>query len=272
VGVSSSKWRPLDALPHRIYRSGFTEFTREGISALGSLSLWGDSKFYLRVQSLPGFSRNPRSALFWIRLFVCSVGSVVAPRALHRVRRAPTPPVFIHLRSLLSARGWFFVWSFVVLFLSCRVLWCWSCRVVCCVVCLCFLCDLFLFYTLHPYCIAAACDLRPVPVGEFSLCAPTPPVFTRFTPTVSQLRVIRAQYPSEKPRCSEKPLVLHWQSATCPYPTGIHTLHPYGIAAACDPRAVPVGEASLFCQAVGSALGGGGGHAAGRRSRGAAGA
>jgi len=54
----------------------------------------------------------------------------------------------------------FFVWSFVVLILSCRVLWCCSCRVACCVVlvvCLLFLlyvcvCDLFLFLqveTLH---------------------------------------------------------------------------------------------------------------------------
>jgi len=50
---------------------------------------------------------------------------------------APLPR---HLRSLLSAGGWFFVWSFVALFLSCRVL-CGvvlvvSCRVVR-VVCLC---------------------------------------------------------------------------------------------------------------------------------------
>jgi len=32
---------------------------------------------------------------------------------------APSPR---HLRSLLSAGGWFFVWSCVVVFLSCRVL------------------------------------------------------------------------------------------------------------------------------------------------------
>jgi len=32
---------------------------------------------------------------------------------------APSPR---YLRLLLSAEGWFFVWSFVVLFLSCRVL------------------------------------------------------------------------------------------------------------------------------------------------------
>ena len=49
---------------------------------------------------------------------------------LHRGRwYAPSPR---HLRSLLSAGGWFFVWSFVVLFLSCRVL-----RVCVLVVCLC---------------------------------------------------------------------------------------------------------------------------------------
>jgi len=35
--------------------------------------------------------------------------------------------------------GGFFVWSFVVMFLSCRVLCC-ACRVVC-------VCDLFLFFT-----------------------------------------------------------------------------------------------------------------------------
>ena len=47
-----------------------------------------------------------------------------------------------HLRSLLSAGGWFFLWSFVVLFLSC-VMWCCSC-------CVC-VCDLFLFLVLtHP--------------------------------------------------------------------------------------------------------------------------
>jgi len=40
------------------------------------------------------------------------------------------------------------VWSFVVLFLSCRGLWSCSCRVVCCVVLVLCVCDLFLF--LHP--------------------------------------------------------------------------------------------------------------------------
>jgi len=35
------------------------------------------------------------------------------------------------LFSLLSAGGWFFVWSFVVLFLSCRVLCCSRCVCVC---------------------------------------------------------------------------------------------------------------------------------------------
>jgi len=46
---------------------------------------------------------------------------------------APSPR---HLRSLLKCGGWFFVWSFVVLFWSC-VVWCCSCHV--------FVCDLFLF-------------------------------------------------------------------------------------------------------------------------------
>jgi len=47
------------AAPRRIYRGGFTDFTREGISALGSLPLWGNSKFYLRVRSLPGVNPKP---------------------------------------------------------------------------------------------------------------------------------------------------------------------------------------------------------------------
>jgi len=43
----------------RIYRRGFTDFTLEGIFALGSLFLWGNSKFYLRVKSLPGVFPKP---------------------------------------------------------------------------------------------------------------------------------------------------------------------------------------------------------------------
>jgi len=38
---------------HRIYRGGFTDYTREEISALGSLPLWGNSKFHFRVRSVP---------------------------------------------------------------------------------------------------------------------------------------------------------------------------------------------------------------------------
>jgi len=49
-----------------------------------------------------------------------------------------------NLRSVLSAGGWFFVWSFVVLFLSCRVLCCCGVVLVVCwvdlVVCLCVTC------------------------------------------------------------------------------------------------------------------------------------
>ena len=43
----------------RIYRGGFTEFTREGISAPGSLPLRGNSQFYLRLRSLPGVNPKP---------------------------------------------------------------------------------------------------------------------------------------------------------------------------------------------------------------------
>ena len=56
-------WVRLPVLPHRrIYRGGFTQFTREGISALGSLLLWGNSTFYSRVGSLPGVNPNPPSS------------------------------------------------------------------------------------------------------------------------------------------------------------------------------------------------------------------
>jgi len=40
----------------RTYRRGFADFIQAEILALGSLSLWGNSKFYLRVTSLPGVS------------------------------------------------------------------------------------------------------------------------------------------------------------------------------------------------------------------------
>ena len=43
----------------RIYRRSFTDFTRKGIFALGSLPLWGNSKIYLRVRSLPGINPRP---------------------------------------------------------------------------------------------------------------------------------------------------------------------------------------------------------------------
>ena len=46
-------WRQ-SALTRRIYRGGFTDSTGGVISALGYLPLWGNSKLYLRVRSLPG--------------------------------------------------------------------------------------------------------------------------------------------------------------------------------------------------------------------------
>jgi len=46
-------------LNRRMYRGGFTEFTREVLSALGYLPLWGNSTFYLRVGSLPVLNPKP---------------------------------------------------------------------------------------------------------------------------------------------------------------------------------------------------------------------
>ena len=43
----------------RIYRRDFTEFFSGVISALGYLPLWGNSRFCLRVRSLPGVSPKP---------------------------------------------------------------------------------------------------------------------------------------------------------------------------------------------------------------------
>ena len=66
----------------RIYRRDFTDFTREGIFALGSVPLWGNSKFYLRVKSLPGVSEKPPYGLI--------LDSTVTPRPGLGVRaRAP---------------------------------------------------------------------------------------------------------------------------------------------------------------------------------------
>ena len=45
--ISSSALRVFTV--RRIYRGDFTEFTREEISALDSLPLWDNSKFYLKV-------------------------------------------------------------------------------------------------------------------------------------------------------------------------------------------------------------------------------
>jgi len=77
---------------------------------------------------------NP-SVFFWCRWFwVCCV--CVACLLFSQVSSRWYAPSPRHLRSLLSDGGWFFVWSFVVFFLSCRVFG------VVLVVCL---CDLFLF-------------------------------------------------------------------------------------------------------------------------------
>jgi len=54
----------LYSTDRRIYSGGFTEFTREVISALGYLPLWGSSKFYLRVRSLPGITLIPVGGSF----------------------------------------------------------------------------------------------------------------------------------------------------------------------------------------------------------------
>jgi len=65
VGARHPHWRfrcelPPPELPiRRIYRVGFTEFTRKVITALGYLPLWGSSKFYFRVRRLPGI--NPKT-------------------------------------------------------------------------------------------------------------------------------------------------------------------------------------------------------------------
>ena len=57
---------PTARQPHsrRIYRRGFTDFSREEIFALDSLPLWGNSKLYLRVKSLPWVSPKSLFGLF----------------------------------------------------------------------------------------------------------------------------------------------------------------------------------------------------------------
>jgi len=69
--------------------------------------------------------------------FLCITGACLP----HWLRRGHPPgcgrwyaPSPRHLQSLLSAGGGFFMWSFVVLFLSCRVVCC-SCCVFVCVTC-----------------------------------------------------------------------------------------------------------------------------------------
>jgi len=46
-------------LTRRIYPRGSTDFTREGIFALGSLPLWGNSQFDFKVRSLSGVTPKP---------------------------------------------------------------------------------------------------------------------------------------------------------------------------------------------------------------------
>jgi len=53
----------LGTLLRRIYRGAFTEFNREAMSVLGSLPLWGNSEFYVRVRSLPGVNPKPPFSL-----------------------------------------------------------------------------------------------------------------------------------------------------------------------------------------------------------------
>jgi len=48
----------VSVLPSNLPK-GFPDFSREGIFVLGSLRLWGNSKFYLGVKSLPGVSPKP---------------------------------------------------------------------------------------------------------------------------------------------------------------------------------------------------------------------
>jgi len=50
---------PCKYKSRQIYQRGFTDFTREEVSALGSLPL---STFYLRVRSLPGVNPKPPSS------------------------------------------------------------------------------------------------------------------------------------------------------------------------------------------------------------------
>ena len=66
-----------------------------------------------------------------------SVGANSAQRhgliTVQVVRTVAAPPSIV-VKCGFSVGGWFFVWSFVVLFLSCRVLCC-SCCVFVCVTC-----------------------------------------------------------------------------------------------------------------------------------------
>ena len=101
------------AASRRIYRRGFTDFSREGISALGSLPLWGYSKFKLRLRGLPGVHPKPpfstildstgvslgRTLHAWTRGYGLTPNpqsrwlSLVAPRRLGSWRRAL---IYIH--------------------------------------------------------------------------------------------------------------------------------------------------------------------------------
>jgi len=86
-------------LGRRIYRRGFTDFTREGIFALGSLPLWGNSKCYLRVKILPGVSPNPPFGLI--------LDATVNPRLTRRLIKTVRPDtknVFINTFSRVNPK------------------------------------------------------------------------------------------------------------------------------------------------------------------------
>ena len=88
-------------------------------------------------------SKNQR--VFFSRYFAVNNGATMcAPQAwccpaTKDRHKGQSETRFIHLPILppsivVKCGGWFFVWSFVVLFLPC-VVWCCSCRVVVCVTC-----------------------------------------------------------------------------------------------------------------------------------------
>jgi len=74
LAISSVSYR-------RIYRGDFTECISGVISALGYVPLWGNSKFYWRVRSLPGVNAKP--------LFGPNLDSTATERLITHTERAP---------------------------------------------------------------------------------------------------------------------------------------------------------------------------------------